>query len=239
MAAIQVTMDQAMMDLSYLLGETSVPIPSPPDREAFIQRTLERVYRAYNWDLADVNATLQLTNGVANFPADVNINDPILDIRIKNDLPGEGIGGDFIFTKIPYEQQDSFGPSDYVYWVTGSPGAYVLNTAQGTDATTGNAILTIRYMQIAPTINSSIGTPFPSSMCLARGALAYYRQAEDPQADISQVESLFQMELEELISTQIRNQADHPAITRQQLRGTYTGDIGLTQSGMDDMGQAL
>lgn len=239
MAAIQTTMDQVMQDLSYLLGEASVPNPVPAQRQAFAQRSLERVYRAYNWDLADVTVTLQLTNGSANFPADVNINDPVLDIRIKNDLPGVGIGGDFIFTKIPYEDQDSYGPSDYVYWVTGSPGAYVLNTAQGTDVTTGNAILTIRYMQIAPSINSSIGTPFPSSMILARGALTYYRASQDPYMDVSQLEALFQNELEELIATQIRNQADKPARNRHSIRGTYIGDVDVTAAGAWDLGANL
>lgn len=232
MAAITVTMDQVMQDLSYLLGESAVPNPVPAQRQTFAQRALERVYRAFNFDLADVTVTLQLTNGSATFPADVNINDPILDIRVKNDVPGIGVGGDFIFTKVPYEDQDEYGPSDYVYWVTGSPGAYILNTAQGTDAT-ANAILTIRYMQIAPAINSSLGTPFPSSMVLARGALVYYRASQDPYMDVSQLEALFQNELEEVIATQIRNQADKPARNRHSIRGTYIGDVDLAAVGGD------
>lgn len=233
MAATNVTLDQVMSDLSFLLGESSVPNPLPASRQVFAQRSLERVYRAYNFDLADVTVTISLTNGVANLPGDVNINDPILDIRIKKDQPGQGEGGDFIFTKIDYRDQDEFGPADYVYWITGSPGAYVLNTAQSGDSTTANAALTVRYMQVAPTINSSIGTPFPSSMVVARGALVYYRASQDPYMDVSQLEALFTNELEEVIATQIRNQADRPARTRQSVRGTYTGDVGLPPSGGD------
>lgn len=236
MAAVNVTLDQVMQDLSYLLGETTVPTPYPADRQAFIQRTLERVYRNFNWELADVITTLTLVNGVANAPADLNINDPILDLRKKNDQPGLGVGGDFIFTKIDYSQQDSYGPADYVYWITGGPGAYVINTANNGDADSGNAALTIKYMQTAPAINLSIGTPFPSSMALARGALAYYRQAEDPQADISQLEALFQREVEEIIGSQVRNMADRPAIGRHQRRGTYIGDTDTPTSSGSDMG---
>jgi len=240
MDATVVSLDQALSDLSFLLGETvSPPESAVPDRARFIQATLERVYRAFNWDLATINATITLVNGIAAAPTDLNIDDPIMDLRMKNDQPGLGVGGDYIFTKIPYEQQDSFGPSDYVYWITGSPGAYIINTDQNGDDMTANAALSLRYMQVAPAINASVGTPFPSSMCLARGALAYYRQAEDPQADISQVEALFQQELEEVIATQIRNQPDKPAVTRHQVRGTFIGDIDVIQSGTSDLGAAL
>lgn len=228
-----------MQDLSYLLGESSVPSPVPASRQAFAQRALERVYRAYNFDLADVIVTLTLVNGVVTMPADVNINDPILDVRIKNDQPGRGEGGDFIFTKIDYRDQDEYGPADYVYWITGSPGAYVLNTAQSGDSSSANAALTVRYMQIAPTINSSIGTPFPSSMVLARGALVYLWASRDPYMDVSQLEALFQNELEEVIATQIRNQADRPAQTRQQKMGTFTGDVDIVPSGIWDWGANL
>lgn len=239
MAAINVTLDNVMQDLSYLLGESSVPNPVPAQRQAFAQRALERVYRSYNFDLADVIVTLQLTSGVLSLPSDVNINDPILDVRIKNDVPGQGIGGDYIFTKIDYNDQDSYGPADYVYWVTGSPGNYTLNTAQAGDNSTANSILTIRYMQIAPSINSSIGTPFPSSMVLARGALVYYRASQDPYMDVSQLEALFQNELEEVIATQIRNQADKPAQGRHQVRGTYIGDVDVVPSGVWEWGANL
>lgn len=236
MAQVNVTLDQVMLDLSFLLGETSVPIPYGPDRMAFIQRALDRVYRNFNWDLADIITTITLVNGAAPAPIDLNINDPILDLRKKNDQPGLGVGGDYVFTKIDYSLQDNYGPEDYVYWITGSPGAYIINTANNGDSATANAALTIKYMATSPAINLSIGTPFPSSMALARGALAYYRQAEDPQADISQVEALFQKEVEEVIGSQIRNQPDTPAIGRHQRRGTYIGDTDTPTSSGSDLG---
>ena len=231
-----VTQDQALSDLSFLLGETVFPATSTvPDRARFVQAALERVYRAYNWELAEINTTLTLVNGIVSAPADLDVDDPIIDMRIKKDQPGLGVGSDLIFTKVSYDDQDSFGPGDYVYWVTGTPGAYIINTDQAGDASTANAAVSFRYKQVAPAINASIQTPFPSSMALARGALAYYRQAEDPQADISQVEAFFQRELEEVIATQIRNEPDKPAKNRHSVRGTYIGDI---DGGNDSLGNA-
>lgn len=230
-----VTLDAAMLQLSYLLGETSVPNPQPPDRVAFLQAALERCYRAWDFEFAEVTTTVTLTNGQANLPSDIAL-EPKMDVRVKNDRgPGSstgnsGVGGDFIFQEIDYNEQDSFGNGDYKYWVTGSPQSYVLNTTEnGNPAVT---TLTIRYYQSAPIISSTQATPFPSAMVLARGALIYYRQAEDPQADVSQLEALFQNELEEIISVQIRNKPDGPAVTRQQKMGTYTGDVDVTNAGM-------
>jgi hypothetical protein len=217
-----ISLDDVMLDLSYLLGETSVPTPSPADRQAFIQRTLERVYRQYDFDLAKTTATVTLTNGTGTLPTDLGLSKD-LDVRKIVGTVGASTGDDLVFDSIPYEQQDEFGNGDYKYWVTGSPGSYTLNTTES--GNTNLTAVTIRYTQKNPTISSTLTTPFPSSMCLARGALVYYRQAEDPQSDISQLEALFQRELEEVISTQIRNQPDRPSVTRHQTKGTYTGDI--------------
>lgn len=231
--ATPVTLDAAMLDLSYLLGETSVPSPEPPDRMAFIQRTLERVYRSYNFDFSDNITTSTLTaateGGAITLPTDIG-QDPAMDVRVLGVTRFGGStmspGDDLVFTKIPYEQQDSYGVGDLVYWLTGAPGNYVLNTPE-TPSTIPWA-LTIRYSMGAPVINSSIATNFPSSMILAQGALIYYRIAEDPQADVSQLEAQFQNELNQVVAQELRHAPDHPAITRQQVRGTYTGDIDIT-----------
>ena len=57
-----------------------------------------------------------------------------------------------------------------------------------------------------------------------------------PQADISQLEALFQREVEEIIGSQVRNMADKPAIGRHQRRGTYIGDTDTPTSSGSDMG---
>lgn len=215
---------QVLQDLSYLLGETSVPSSGIEDRQAFIQRTLERVYRAYDWPMNKAIATIQLLSGIATLPTTVH-QDSIVDIRTK----GSGTGDDSVYSQIAYKDQDNFSAGTFRYWLTGYEGAYLLNTNETT-----NDILTIYYEQTTPVINASITTPFPSSMALARGALVYLRQAEDPQADIAQEEYLFQMELEEVIAQYNRSKPPVRGRTLHEMGHTHIGDIddvGVNWSG--------
>lgn len=211
----QITQTAVMQDLSYLLGETAVPISGVEDRQAFVQRALERVYRAYDFPFNKAVATIQLNGGIANLPTMIH-QDSILDIRNI----GAGVGADQVYTQIPYSDQDNFSAGTYRYWLTGYEGTYVLNTNE----TTAD-VLTIYYEQTTPVINASIATAFPSSMALARGALVYIRQAEDPQADVAQEEALFQMELDEVIAQYNRSKPPVRGKTLHEMGHTWIGDV--------------
>lgn len=204
-----------MQDLSYLLGETSVPSSGTEDRQAFIQRALERVYRAYDWPMNKVTAVVQLSSGIATLPSNVH-QDSIIDIRTL----GAGVGSDNVYTQIQYRDQDNYSAGTFRYWLTGYEGAYVLNTNETT-----SDVLTLYFETTTPIINASIATPFPSSMALARGALVYVRQGEDPQADVSQEEYLFQLELEEVIAQYNRSRPQVRGRTLHEMGGTHIGDI--------------
>jgi len=213
MAAI--TQTDVMQDLSFLLGESSVPSSGTEDRQRFIQRTLDRVYRAYDFPMNKVTATVAMVAGVATLPTNIH-QDSILDIRIVN----SGTGDDNVFKQVPYGSLDDYPTTSYVGFLDGYEGTYIFRTSE-----TSNATLKLRYETTSPIINASISTPFPSSMCLALGALRYYRQAEDPQADISQEEYMFQQELEEVISQYNRSRPQPRGITLHEATGTYPGDI--------------
>jgi hypothetical protein len=210
-----ITQTDVMQDLSFLLGESSVPTSGTEDRQRFIQRALDRVYRAYDFPMNKVTATVAMVGGIASLPTNVH-QDSILDIRIVN----SGVGNDNVFRIIPYEELDKYPSGSYVGVLTGYEGSYLLTTSE-----TGDATLRIRYQTTTPIINASISTPFPSSMCLARGALVYYRQAEDPQADISQEEYMFQQELDEVIAQYNRSRPQPRGKTLHEVQGTYPGDI--------------
>lgn len=212
MASINQT--DVLQDMSYLLGEQSIPTSGIEDRKAFIQRALERIYRLYDFSEFKSIATVTITNGQGTLPADIG-ESPDMDVRVVN----SGNGNDYIFEQIPYEEQDKYSAGDYKYWLTGSAGDYTINTNDTVSA------LTIRYIEEAPTINASITTSFPSSMVIARGALVYYKQAENPLADVSQDEALFQSELQEVIQRQIRNNPIVRAKGIQELNDTYTGSV--------------
>jgi len=204
-----------MQDLSYLLGESSVPSSGVDDRKRYIQLALERVYRAYDFPMDKVTATVSMVGGIATLPTTIH-QDAILQARIIK----SGVGTDQVFTQVDWSEMDSYPSGQYKYWLNGYEGTYVLTSSETSTTDT----LTLFYENVAPQINASISTPFPSSMCLARGALVYYRQAEDPQADISQEEYLFQQELDEVIAQYNRSRPQRRAKTLHEAMGTYPGD---------------
>lgn len=207
-----------LQDMSYLLGEASVPTSGIDDRKRFIQRGLERIARLYDFDemyaLATVSMTLSGNFYTGSLPSDA-AESPDLDVRVIQ----SGTDNDYIYDKIPYEDQDKYQVGDYKYWLTGSAGDYTLNTRDS------NTPLVVRYLQKAPTINASVSTTFPSSMVIARAALVYYRQAENPLADISQDEALFQRELEEVIARQQRNRSVGRAVSIQEVNDGFIGQV--------------
>jgi hypothetical protein len=212
MAAI--TQTDVLLRMSYLLGEQTIPTTGIEDRKQFINDALARVYRSYNFNEAQAIATVTVTAGAGTLPSDIG-ESPSLDVRVIN----AGSNNDYIYQQIPYEDQDNYVDGDYKYWLTGSAGSYTLNTK---DTQTP---LIVRYMQESPSINASIATTFPSAMAVARGALVYYRLAENPDADTSQDEAFFQKELQEVISRQNRNRPVRRAKSIMELNNHYTGDI--------------
>lgn len=216
----QVDLDDVQTKLAFLLGEQSAPASTASDyasRTSFIQSALERAYRAYDFPFNKLIATVQLSGGVATLPTTV-AQDSVLDVRIIN----SGSNDDNVFKPVDYEEQDKYNSGSYIYWLTGYEGAYTLNTKE----TTNDGILTIRYTTTVPVINASVATPFPSAMALARGALIYYRQAEDPQADIGQEEALFQAELEDIIAQYNRSRPQRRMVSRHEAMDSYIGDLG-------------
>lgn len=213
-----------MQDLSYLLGESAVPSSGVDDRKRYIQLALDRVYRSYDFPMNKSTATVALVGGIATLPTTIH-QDAILSARVIN----SGVGDDFIFEQVDWDDQDSFPQGQYKYWLEGYEGVYVLKSSETAMTNT----LTLRFQNVSPTINASISTPFPSSMCLARGALVYYRQAEDPQADISQEEYIFQQELDEVIAQYNRSRPQRRAKTLHEATGTYIGDTQGVGSAFD------
>lgn len=213
-----ITLTQVQQDLAYLLGEQSPPSTSNQDydvRTAFIQRALERAYRAYDFPMNKMNATVQASAYVATLPSNV-LQDSTLDVR-------EVVSGkqdDHVYRQVEYSAFDGYNTGDYVYYLDGYAGTYNAVLSES------DPLLTIRYSSGTPVLNASVGTPFPSSMALARGALIYYRQSEDPQADISQEEALFQGELDEIISSYHRSAPQRRMVARHEDKGTYIGDLG-------------
>lgn len=214
----QVTQTQILQDLSYLLGETTIPT-AITDRVDYIQKTLERIYRSYRFPMNTVLATLQMTAGVGTLPTNVG-QDGLVDVR-------EVIGGPFtdhVYTRVSYQDSDNFAVGSYAYWLQGYEGNYTIYSSE-TSGSDANPILTILYTTSVPVLNASVNTNFPSSMAVALGALKYYRLAEDPYTDVSPYENMFQLEMNEVIAAVNRGRAQPRGKTLLEQLGTYTGDI--------------
>lgn len=207
-----ITLDDVLSDLSFLEGNQSVPTSGIDDWKRFAQRTLEEAWRQYPWDFAKTLATVGMVNGIGTLASGAMI-DGIYDVRAIN----SGVGDDNVYTEIPYEEQDDYELGTYKYWLTGSPMNPVINTKEP------DTTLTVWYKNLPPQINSSITAPFPDSMIIALGARRYVRGSENPQADTSQEEQIFQRRLEELWGWYNRQK---PRKKRRFFSSIATGQVG-------------
>jgi hypothetical protein len=214
----QVSQQTILQDLSYLLGETTVPT-SISDREEYIQKALERIFRTYRFPMNVVVATIQENAGIGTLPTNVG-QDGLIDVREVNPGPFT----DNVYQQVSYQDSNNYSVGSYVYWLTGYEGNYTIYTSE-TSGNDVNPVLTLMYTTSVPVINASINTNFPSSMALALGALKYYRLAEDPYTDVSPYENMFQMEMNEVIANVNRGRAQVRGRTALEVLGTYTGDI--------------
>lgn len=210
---MSVSLDDVRNDITYLLGNETQISPWPASYDNFIQKALERITRYTDFDFGQTTATISLTSGIGSLPTNAR-QSPELDVRESV----AGLDNDNVFTPVPYQDRDKYGPGDYRYWLTTeSTGVQTINTTEPTVAN-----VTARYSLAAPTLNASIGTNFPSSMVIAKGALVYIREAEDKDADTAPEDAKFRIELEEVIAAMQRNQP----IEYARYVGGNTGDPG-------------
>lgn len=187
-----VNQTQVMETLSYLLGENNVPTSSvATSRRNFIQRSVEEVYRAYPWTFAQATATLAFVDGLATLPANFDIQHKVYAYFYNGDTQTA-------LTEVNVGDSDWYVDSDYKFWIE-----HLGNNTYGVktkDTTYSSAV--IKFQTMAPNINATVYTPFPDQMTLALGARRYVKLGQNPDADISQDEALFQKRLTENIAAQ-------------------------------------
>lgn len=179
-----------METLSYLLGENNVPTSSvATSRKNFIQRSLEEIYRAHPWNFAKSTATINFSNGLATLPSDFDAQHKIYSYFYNGTTQTE-------LREINIGDSDMWQDNDYKFWVEHvGNGTYAVKTKD-----TGYTTAVVTYQATAPVINASVYTPFQDQMAIALGARRYVKLGQNPDADISQDEALFQKRLNENIS---------------------------------------
>lgn len=185
-----VTQQQALTTLSYLLGENSVPTSSVIDsRKNFIQNTLNEIYRAYPWSFATANATLTFAGGVATLPVDFDYQHKIYGYFYNGDTQTQ-------LEEINIGDSDMYIQNQYKFWIEHITDDTFQIRTKDTDYT--NAV--ISYQTVVPTLSASVSTPFNDANVIALGAKRYVKASENPDADISQDEAIFQKRLNEVIA---------------------------------------
>lgn len=178
-----------LLTLAHLMGERTVQASQTAPRGTFIQSTLDEIYRAYKWPFATSRATISFTGGVASLPTN-------FDYQVGLDAYFYSGSEEIPLEVINEYDRVNWDINDYRYWLTAQPdGTFLLNSKD-----TGYTDVVVKYQTKAPIVAASIGSAFDDAMTVALGARRYIKLSQDPNADISQDEALFQKRLTENIA---------------------------------------
>lgn len=206
---------EILEDLSFLLGELTVPTSGIDDRKRFVQRTLEEAWTFRDWDFAKSIATITVTSGIATLPSGAMLNG-VKDVR--NVVSGSG--DDRVYQEVSFEEKDNYTTGDKRYWLTGNTPNPVINTKETYTP------LGVQYIALPPQVNASVTAAFPDSMTIAQGALRFVRLGENPSADIALEESIFRRSLERLWAWYNTQQPRRKRRTLSSDAGHGIGQVG-------------
>jgi hypothetical protein len=207
------TQDDILLTLSYLRGERTVPTSNVEGRKEFIQQTLHEVHAAYPWKFAEVNTTLTVVAGIATLPSGTTLEHEISVSDVSGDIETE-------WTNLDVADRRLTAVGDKAFWITPlTDDMFQINTKATVDT------ILVKYQGVEPTINASITTQYPDRLTLALGANRFVKLSEDPDADLSQDDTLFQNRLNKNIAAQNMAGARPMLKTAQSQSGSYTGEF--------------
>lgn len=205
-----------LITLAYLMGERTVNSTTSTPRADFIQKTLEECYSAFPWRFATTNATLTITSGIATLPTNFDISAPLYASYF------DGSVTELDLDEIDPADKDQVTTGDRKFWLTAqSDGTFLLNTKDSISSAV------VRFQQLPPVLDSAgtVGTPYPNAMTLALGARRYVKLGQNPDADISQDQKLFEKSLANDVAGMQIPAPRKQHRQRQSQRGTFTGDF--------------
>lgn len=212
-----------LQTLAYLMGERTVNATTSASRSDFLQRTLVEVYQIFPWRFARTTTTATPTASGSTYtialPADYDNQHPL------HLYYTDGNGTVYTLNEIDPADADKVVDGDLAYWIdSDGDGTFSLKTK---DSAVSSNTIKVAYQQVAPTLDSAgtVGTPYPNGMTLALGARRFVKLAQNPDADISQDQALFE---KYIAKDQAAEQVPHARKrrgTRQYLTGRYTGDF--------------
>lgn len=205
-----------LTSLAYLMGERAINSTTSTSRSDFIQETINEAYQAYPWRFATANATLTITSGIATLPTDLDISHRLYATYFNGDQ-------ELRLDEIDPADKLDVTDGDNTSWLTAqSDGTFLLNTKDTTPSS-----VVVRYQTKAPILDSAgtIGTPYPRKMTLALGARRFVKLGQNPDADISQDEAIFQKNLDKDVAAHQVPAPRKRRRTRQSQANSFTGEF--------------
>lgn len=205
-----------LLSLAYLLGERSVTASVSAPRAEFIQDSLNDAYAAYPWRFARSNATLTISGGIATLPTNYDDNHASF-IKFGTD--------EIRLDPIDVDDSNQVWDGNRAAWITTTDSGderYVLNTKDSDVAT-----VSFRYQKKAPVLDSAgtVTTPYPRKFTIALGARRFVKLGQNPDADISQDEKLFDKNISKDIAAHQTQAPRKRRRTAHDQTGSRTGDI--------------
>ena len=206
--------DEASNALAKLLNQDSIPQSEAGRVAFFIASGVQRILRAIDFDQQKVYASVTTDgNGRVSLAALQLGMTPGIDV-VTNGIQD--------FTLVTPSERYHYEQGNYFYNIVVEAGVWVLYSSEK------NATVTIGYFATPDTVVSS---PVPirvalQPMVIAKAALIYYRQAQDPEADTEQEEDQFRQEIAEISEQQERRRPQRFATTRRDRFNHQIGDTG-------------
>lgn len=210
----QTDYDAASTALARLLNQEAIPNSESGRVAFFIASSVQRTLRAFDWEQ---------TKTFASVTTDANGRVSLAALQLGM-LPGINVvtDGTRNYTLVYPSERYHYQQGNYYFNVVLEGGEWVLYSSEP------NATVTIGYYDTPATVASG-ATPIRvafNPMVIAKGALIYYRQAQDPEADTEQEEDSYRQEIAEIAEAQERRRPQRIAESRRDRMNGHLGDTG-------------
>lgn len=210
----QTNYDAASTALARLLNQDSIPNSESGRVAFFIASGVQRILRAFDF---------VQTKTYASITTDVNGRVSLAALKLGM-LPGIDVvtDGTRDYTYVTPSDRYHYQSGNFYFNIVLEAGVWVLYSSEG------NKTLTIGYYDTPDTITSGVSpvTIAFQPMVIAKAALIYYRQAQDPEADTAQEEDQFRQEIAELSEAQERRRPQREATSRRDRFNQQIGETG-------------
>jgi hypothetical protein len=204
------TFEDYLLDLSYVLGETSVPTSGIDDRKRFINIVRRDICNRRPWKWATKwGQSVSLTDGSGSLPSDYR-EGGMVEVRVDKN----------VFEQISYSDQSKYEADAYVYWVTG-------NQVDGFKINTNQDLASVDVSYATQCVNLSAladQCPIPLTEPVVKGALVYIRKSENPMADTQSEELEYEKAISKLNRIDMQGNPKRRMISLSETRNRRLGE---------------